>query len=213
MSNSSASNTGQMKQNMEESILAAAERLFIENGYDLTSTTQIAKEAGCNQALVHYHFRTKEKLFQVVLGGKFKNVFSRFISLETGEGTFEEKLTALIELHYDTVRNNSDMVLFLITELKRNPEMFHTVIKEVGILPQETFRILENDLREEIKAGRVRDISLRDLIVSIVSLNVFVFAAKPVFGKVWNISEPRMEAFYDERKKEIVKTILLSLRP
>ncbi|MCC8035445.1 MAG: TetR/AcrR family transcriptional regulator; helix-turn-helix transcriptional regulator [Rikenellaceae bacterium] len=198
---------------MEETILAAAEKLFLRNGYDLTSTTRIAKEAGCNQALVHYYFRTKEKLFQAVLEGKVKEVFQRFLPLETTEGTFEEKLTALIELHYDTIRKNSDMVLFLITELKRNPEMFHNIINQIGDLPLQTLILFKKDLDREIHSGRIRDISLQDLVVNIVSLNVFVFAAKPIFGKVWNIGDGEMETFYDERKKEIVKTILLSLRP
>ena len=42
-----------IEKSMEEAILETAERLFLENGYASTSTTQIAKEVGCNQALVH----------------------------------------------------------------------------------------------------------------------------------------------------------------
>ncbi|MDR0510259.1 MAG: TetR/AcrR family transcriptional regulator [Rikenellaceae bacterium] len=51
----------------EQEILDAAERLFLQKGYELTSTTEIAREAGCNQALVHYYHRTKEQLFVKVL--------------------------------------------------------------------------------------------------------------------------------------------------
>ena len=49
--------------NMEQQILQCAEELFLEKGFSLVSTTDIAKKAGCNQALVHYYFRTKENLF------------------------------------------------------------------------------------------------------------------------------------------------------
>ena len=48
---------------MEEVILETAERLFLEKGFALTSTTEIAKAVGCNQALIHYYFRTKDNLF------------------------------------------------------------------------------------------------------------------------------------------------------
>jgi AcrR family transcriptional regulator len=48
------------EQNMEQAILETAERLFLEKGFAATSTTQIAKAVGCNQALVHYYFRTQE---------------------------------------------------------------------------------------------------------------------------------------------------------
>ena len=51
-----------VQQNMEQIILEVAEELFLDKGYALTSTTEIAKKAGCNQALIHYYFRTKENL-------------------------------------------------------------------------------------------------------------------------------------------------------
>ena len=51
------------EQNLEIQILQAAEELFLSNGFAGTSTTDIAKRVGCNQALVHYYFRTKENLF------------------------------------------------------------------------------------------------------------------------------------------------------
>ena len=51
---------------LEDKILQVAEELFMANGYDATSTTDIAKKAGCNQALIHYYFRTKENLFQQI---------------------------------------------------------------------------------------------------------------------------------------------------
>ena len=51
---------------MEIVILETAERLFLEKGFGMTSTTEIAKEIGCNQALIHYYFRTKENLFNII---------------------------------------------------------------------------------------------------------------------------------------------------
>ena len=39
--------------NIEKRILWVAERLFLEKGFNGTSTTEIAKAVGCNQALIH----------------------------------------------------------------------------------------------------------------------------------------------------------------
>ena len=50
-----------------ERILDAAERLFMENGYDGTSTRMVTSEAGVNLAAVNYHFGSKEALMQEVL--------------------------------------------------------------------------------------------------------------------------------------------------
>lgn len=49
-----------------ERILDAAERLFMEHGYDGTSMRMITGEAGVNLAAVNYHFGSKEVLMQEV---------------------------------------------------------------------------------------------------------------------------------------------------
>ena len=47
--------------------MSAAEELFLENGYNLTTTTMIAGKAGVTHAMLHYYFRTKEHIFIKVL--------------------------------------------------------------------------------------------------------------------------------------------------
>ena len=48
-------------------ILAAAERLFAERGFDHTSTALIAAEARVPQGLIFYHFKTKMELLLAVI--------------------------------------------------------------------------------------------------------------------------------------------------
>ena len=48
-------------------ILDAAERLFLEHGFEATSLRQLTAAAGVNLAAVNYHFGSKEELFQAVL--------------------------------------------------------------------------------------------------------------------------------------------------
>lgn len=199
--------------NMEGKILAAAEKMFLQKGYPLTSTTEIAREAGCNQALVHYYFRTKEKLFHTVLQGKVKEVFIEFLSVETGEGSFEEKLARMIETHYDIVRQNSNMVLFLMNELLRDPELFVDLVADIGDMPIQTLSIFQEELDAEIRAGRIRPISVAQLVLNVISLNAFAFAIKPVYARVWQLDEKGMEEMLDQRRKEVVETIIKSLRP
>lgn len=54
------------EQNASHSILDAAERIFALHGFEGASMRQIATEAGVAQALLHYHFGTKEKLFEAM---------------------------------------------------------------------------------------------------------------------------------------------------
>lgn len=48
-------------------ILDAGERLFVEHGFEATSLRSLTAAAGVNLAAVHYHFGSKEELFQAVL--------------------------------------------------------------------------------------------------------------------------------------------------
>jgi len=48
-------------------ILDAAEKLFALSGYEGAGMRQISLEAGVAQALIHYHFGTKERLFEAVV--------------------------------------------------------------------------------------------------------------------------------------------------
>jgi AcrR family transcriptional regulator len=89
------------KQNMEKTILEAAEKLFLEKGFAMVSTTQIAKVAGCNQALVHYYFRTKDRLFEAIFAEKLKTFFSVIFQPQDESLTFEEKLKKYIGAHFD----------------------------------------------------------------------------------------------------------------
>lgn len=198
---------------MEERILSAAEKLFIRNGYPATSTTEIAREAGCNQALVHYYFRTKEKLFNTVLEGKVKRAFTALFSVEAGSGNFEEKLTRMIETHYDIVRENSNMVLFLINGLVRDPELFGKLATGIKNVSSQALEIFQQELAAEVESGRIRPIKVEQLVLNIISMNVFVFAIKTPFMKIWGMDDNDMERMLDQRRSETVKTILTSLRP
>ncbi len=61
-----------------ERLLAAAIKVFAEYGYSAVSTSQIAKEAGMAQSMVHYHFRTKERLWKAAIDHLMRDLGRRF---------------------------------------------------------------------------------------------------------------------------------------
>jgi len=64
-----------------DDILDAAERLFAARGFDGISTAAIAKEAGVSQSQIHYHFDTKQKLWDKVFERRFADYFAAQSSL------------------------------------------------------------------------------------------------------------------------------------
>ena len=49
---------------IKEKILVAAREEFVENGYDPTTMSAIAKRAGCTSAMITYYFESKQRLFR-----------------------------------------------------------------------------------------------------------------------------------------------------
>ena len=202
------------EQPLEQAILEVAERLFLEKGFAMTSTTEIAKEVGCNQALVHYYFRTKDNLFNVIFEQKFKSFFQAVFEMKTmGNLSFQDKLRHIIESHFDLLRKNPKMPALILNELSRRPDQIDVLREKLHTLPEQLFAELEKDLQVEIKKGNIRDISLMDIIVSMLSLNIALFVIMPIAEKMLQINEIQKEYMITHRRSENVEFILKSLRP
>lgn len=199
---------------MEEQILETAEQLFLEKGFALTSTTEIARMVGCNQALVHYYFRTKENLFNLIFENKFRLFFKiAFENENEANLSFEEKLTHIIESHFDLVRKNSKLPTLITSEFIRNPNMINSLKNKLGSEAVKVFGNLNTELQAEIKAGRVREITMIDLIFSIISSNIALFLLLPIASKVLSIDVNHIEMIVNHRREENVKMILNGIKP
>lgn len=201
------------EQSMESIILETAERLFLDKGFALTSTTEIAREAGCNQALVHYYFRTKEQLFIRIFEEKVKIFAGAFFSIDEKPGTFLEKLTRKIEAHFDIVARNPKIPFLLINEITTNPQRIQALHKSIGDYPTDIIRKMSEELNEAIARGEVRPITVLDLILTILSLNVMPQLLRPVLEEVMPLPTEEVQKLIARRKKENVQVIINSLRP
>jgi len=197
----------------EQIILETATRLFLENGFAATSTTKIAKEAGCNQALVHYYFRTKEKLFESIFTSKFKYFISGMLDVGKENLPFEEKVRLRIENHFDMIRENPKLPMLLVYEFNTNPKRITTLKESLAGLPTLIFSDLQKEIDEEFSKGNIRNISALDLIYSILSLNISAFTIGPIFKEFTDTDDETYEKFIDSRREENTLTIINSLRP
>lgn len=201
------------EQSMEIIILETAERLFLDKGFALTSTTEIAREAGCNQALVHYYFRTKEQLFIRIFEEKIKIFAGAFFSIDEKPGTFLEKLKRKIEAHFDIIARNPKIPFLLINEITTNPQRIQALHKSIGDYPTEIIRKMSEELNEAIAQGEVRPITVLDLILTVLSLNVLPQLLRPILEEVMPLPPEEVQKLIARRKEENVKLIINSLRP
>lgn len=197
----------------EKQILAAAEKVFLDKGYSASKTMEIAEMAGVNHALLHYYFRTKEKLFHKVFTEKMELFINSFRELFDQELPFFELIRFIIEKQYDFFAENEKLPHFIIHEIMANEQ--HRLLFRDHFFPkfQKNIAVIESLLQEEIRKETIREIGFIDLIISISSLNMFFFLIKPVVELFREENRNfQIESLFEERKKVHVDQILQWLK-
>lgn len=198
-----------MSETTEQLILRAAHDTFLANGFDGTSMQMIADSAGINKALLHYYFRSKDKLFHAV----FIDIFGKFVppllGIMTSDKPFFERLESFIELYIDNINKNPLVPLFILHELKRDPDHLIQIIHSSGIHPE----LIISLMKKEIEQGTIIEMDPRHLFINILSLCIFPFAAKPLMkGLFYNDSDKEYSIFIESRKKEVSRFIINAIR-
>lgn len=200
------------EKSMENQILDAAEKLFIEQGFAKTTTAQIARVAGCNQALVHYYYRTKNNLFEKIFEEKVRLLQTSFLTPEIAAVSFEEKIVMMVDTYFDFVSKNRYLFPFILTEISSNPERLQTVIGKLQNKSRTIVEGLDAEIKSEVEKGNIRPISTSDLILTFLSLNITPFILSPIFQGIMNIPYIENENQLDVRKREITEILLSRLR-
>lgn len=198
---------------MEERILACAERLFLGKGYNLTSMTEIAREAGCTQALVHYYFRTKENLFSKIFEEKFHQFINCIVKREDEDLPFADLVSARTSRLFDQMAENRRLPFMFLSEFVINPEQRLSLKDTMVTLCAEAVSRLEAMIATEVESGRIRPTGTMDITLNMFSLVVTFFVVLPFLEEMGFVTDDNREEFIAQRKQEIIRTIIGSLRP
>jgi AcrR family transcriptional regulator len=197
----------------EQLILEAAEYVFLEQGLEASKTIQIAEKAGVTHAMLHYYFRTKENLFDVVLGKKIREMTEALKPiLENAELPFLERVEKGMRLHFDFLRENPKLPRFIINEVlykDKYKDLRNTLVKN-HLVP--LFEPLQWIIDRECEKGNINYISAPNLLLNIGSLNVFVFAVMPIAQVFAELFYQNESEFFEARKNENVQLIMNRLK-
>jgi TetR/AcrR family transcriptional regulator len=195
-------------QGTEERIFEAAKNVFVKKGLNNSRMQEIAQEAGMNKALLHYYYRSKEKLFEAVFNSIMKRVIPPIAEMLEKKIPLFEKIEFIVDRYINSLISNPQIPVFFIQEIQRNPQRIVEIIKKYGLRPEVFFQQIE----DEIKAGNIIDIKPQQLIVNLLSMCVFPFAARPVVqGMIFDNDKKKYDQFLIERKKEVSKFIINSI--
>ena len=198
-------------QNIEKRILWVAERLFLEKGFSGTSTTEIAKNVGCNQALIHYYFRTKEKLFWDVFSPKMEQVVEYLDAPLDESVDFFDRIANIIDFYFGILELDERLAPFIVNELIMHPGRWDTFRDRFlrSDSRSRAFKRFENMVEEEIGKGVISKIEAIDLLLNIMSLTISTFIVAPKgFARDECDSNSRKE--YLSNRKENIKNLIIN---
>ena len=197
-------------QNIEKRILWVAERLFLEKGFSGTSTTEIAKAVGCNQALIHYYFRTKEKLFWDVFAPKVEQVVEYLDAPLDESIDFIERIRNVIDFYFGILELDERLAPFIVNELIMNPERWNKFRDRYlrNESRSSAFNRFENMVHEEVTKGTIRNIEPIDLLMNIMSLTISAFIVAPKGFASDECDKNARKAYIDHRREDVKELIV-----
>ncbi|MCR5049650.1 MAG: TetR/AcrR family transcriptional regulator [Paludibacteraceae bacterium] len=200
---------------MESRIREVAQQIFFRQGYATTSTTQIAKEVGCTQALVHYYYRTKENLFRQIFLEQIESALHVIGRSLATEESFDRFIEQAINMYINALMKNPRLPFFVLEELVNNPERRKYLRDNFVKNPTYALLYMEFDarLRQEQQAGRIAQIESFDLMMTIISMTVFEFLTLPLYQDLLSRSDEQVQNHIAHRKAEVIRMVKKILKP
>jgi TetR/AcrR family transcriptional regulator len=202
----------------ERRILDAAHAVFVRAGTAGARTLEIAKEAGVNPALLHYYFRTKERLAEAVFRRAAGQLLPAVVRILASDAAIEDKVEQVVQVELQFLSKAPYLPAYILSELAHHPDRAPQLIAAVtGEVPVALGTQVRTVLAKQIDA-RVRDrtmhpISPDQFAVNLLALCVFPFAARPLFMALFGIDQKGFEQFIDRRRTELAPFFLRALRP
>ena len=195
-------------------ILRAAEEEFLDKGFGNAKMMAIAKRAGIAHSMLHYHFQTKENLFQKIFQQKIQTLSQMFEGISEQHLPFNDTIRLFVECQFDFIAQNPRLPLFVMNEIISNKNNLNRVIEIVKPKISEILEKLQEMLDEEIKNGSIRPVNYLHLMMNIISMNASTFLALPVLEALTpNFDEATKEFLLKERREANVQFILKALQP
>ena len=198
----------------EQKILDAANDVFLAKGFDGTRMQQIADEAKINKSLLHYYYRTKEKLFAEVFNKVIHAFLPDTIKIFEEDKSLFEKIEIFTKEYISLLQKNPVIPLFVLHELNKKPKK----IAERFANLFETIRAnqiagLQQEIEKEVENKTIKPIDANQLIVNIMSLCIFPFAAKPIINKLlFDDNTDDYKQFIEQRKTEVSSFVINSIK-
>ena len=176
----------------EEKIKEAASKVFQKKGFSGTRTRDIAEEAGLNLALINYYFRSKQKLFEIIMAEKLSSFFMDFIPLLLSEDSSpEEKVRLVSENYINLLLENPDLPVFVMSAVHNNPKHFANIVKGAELIQDAPLVAQLKKINPNMK--------FEHFFMNLMALCIFPFIIRPAISLISKPIRKNFETLMQER--------------
>lgn len=197
----------------EQKIIKAATEVFLQRGKDGTRMQEIADRAGINKALLHYYFRSKDRLYEKVFETTVKSVFDEFLNaiLETEDPALFIK--GFIDNYIDALSRRPEVIRFIIWEIDQGGEQIGRVIQSIFAERGFSEVPFPQKIQQAIGRGQIRPLEPLQLMLSLIGMCLYPFLAERILEKLFPGVSVTSPGFLATRKKEVFELVWKGIRP
>lgn len=193
----------------EDKIFEAARSVFLKQGPQ-ARMQDVAEAAGITQSLLHYYFRSRDRLFEAVFRKEASRLIPREIGILNSDLSIEDKVRTLVEDYLEFLQKNPYLPAFVAYEINYHPERLEAFL---GTVDKPDMRKLRDQLDARAAEGTMRPIRPEQFLVNLLALCVFPFIVRPMLRAMLGLDDEHFRAFIEERKRGLASFFLNSLRP
>ena len=197
---------------MESKIIEVAKTIFMEKGFIDTSMSDIAAGAGINRPTLHYYFRTKDRMFQAVVGMIIQQILPHLHEIVLNrELSVSERVNIMVDTYFEVFRKNPLLPLVIAREIQRDVDYLLDVINHLA--EKQLFASLVNSLYQEMSEGKLNNVPLHVIFYSFYGAVTFPFMSKKIAAKLLVEDGETFEILIETWKPYIVKQMTNLLSP
>lgn len=193
----------------QEAILEAARKIFAKKGLAGARMQEIADEAGINKALLHYYYRSKEKLFEQVFEEAFKKLLRPLAAFLADNSELFQKIKNICKLYNQVLMEYPFIPNFILNEVSTDPSRILNLLHIEGVV--EGRMKTTQQISDAIQTGIIRPIDPRELVLNIISLSIFPFVSRPISEQFLYENED-MDKILRERGDKVADFIIQSIK-
>ena len=190
----------------ETQIKDTARRIFLKEGRMMATTQDIADAAGVNRTLLHYYFRSRDHLFDLVFQEALMRLRRRLHEVLGTELKFKDKIEKLVDVFYEELTELPYLETFITLQLNQDPDRYQEMFVQIPG-GKERMKTFLKDIQLEMEKGTIPEMKPINYFINLFALMAYPYVAKPIYLKMFDLSDHAFNKLLPERKGVIMSLL------